>query len=249
MVSRTGGVGTFIAESIVGCGGQIMMPPGYLKRCYEVVREAGGVCIADEVQTGFARAGTHFWQFQCYDVVPDIVVVGKPMGNGYPVAAVVCRKAVAQSFASSGIEYFNTYGGNSVACSIAEAVLDTIVKENLQEHAHTVGLYIKEKLQILKGKYDWIGDVRGQGLFQGVEFVKPIQLAADGKPIIIEPYPELTKFVVDFLRYQFVIISRDGPDENVIKIKPPLVFSKANADQLVEGIDKALQKAKEGNLF
>lgn len=113
-------MGTFIAESIVGCGGQIVMPPGYLKRVYEVVRAKGGVCIADEVQTGFARSGNFYWMFQEYDVVPDIVTMGKPMGNGYPVAAVVCRREVANSFASSGIEYFNTYGGNSVACAIGK---------------------------------------------------------------------------------------------------------------------------------
>jgi len=243
VVASTGGVGVFIAESIVGCGGQIVLPPGYLQACYKAVRAKGGVCIADEVQTGFARAGTHFWNFEAYGVVPDIVTMGKPMGNGYPVAAVVCRKEVAKSFAASGIEYFNTYGGNSVACAIAEAVLDTIQKEQLQENARKMGEYIQEVFQPLVKKYDWVGDVRGMGLFQGVEFVK--SKSSDK----LEPYPELTKFVVDFMRYEKVIISRDGPDENVIKIKPPLVFSKADVDLLVSTVDQALQVAVDSKIF
>jgi len=236
--SLDGGVGAFIAESIVGCGGQIVPPPGYLKRCYEAVRKTGGVCIADEVQTGFGRAGTHFWMFQEHGVVPDIVTMGKPMGNGYPVAAVVCRREVAESFAATGIEYFNTYGGNSVACSIAEAVLDTIVDENLQQNAKEVGDYLKLQLNGLMTKYEWIGDVRGHGLFQGIEFVHATE---DGSLL---PYPELTKFLVDYLRYQRVIVSRDGPDENVIKVKPPLVFSKENVDTLVKALDEGLSCAE-----
>lgn len=243
IVGHAGGVGTFIAESILGCGGQVVMPPGYLSAVYAAVRAKGGVCIADEVQTGFARAGTHFWAFQAYGVVPDIVTCGKPMGNGYPVAAVVCRRELADSFASTGIEYFNTYGGNSVACAISEAVLDTIVQEKLQDNALQVGRYLQAALRPLLDKYDWIGDVRGMGLFQGVEFVK------SRRDTNLQPYPELTKFVVDFLRYKRVIISRDGPDENVIKIKPPLVFSQIDADKLVTEIDNALAAAIKSGSF
>ena len=243
LVSATGGVGTFIAESIVGCGGQVVMPPGFLPAAYKAVREAGGVCIADEVQTGFARAGSHFWTFEKYGVVPDIVTCGKPMGNGYPVAAVICRREVAEAFASTGIEYFNTYGGNSVACAISEAVLDTIVKEDLQGNALRVGEYIQKKFQPLLEKYDWIGDVRGFGLFQGVEFVRS-RASPD-----LQPYPELTKFVVDYLRYEGVIISRDGPNANVIKIKPPLVFSDVDADKLIATIDAALDVARSSGAF
>lgn len=239
-----GGVGTFIAESIVGCGGQVVPPPGYLRRCYEAVRAKGGVCIADEVQTGFARAGTHFWMFQEHGVVPDIVTCGKPMGNGYPVAAVICRREVAESFAASGIEYFNTYGGNSVACAIAEAVIDTIHSENLQNNAKVVGDYLMDSMKTkLFEKYDWVGDVRGHGLFQGIEFVR----TRTGPSL--EPYPELAKFVVDFLRYRRVIVSRDGPDENVVKVKPPLVFSKENVDTLVDAMVEALEHAKQLNVF
>jgi len=238
-----GGVGTFIAESIVGCGGQIVPPPTYLKRCYEAVRAKGGVCIADEVQTGFGRSGTNFWMFQAHGVVPDIVTFGKPMGNGYPVAGVVCRREVAESFASTGIEYFNTYGGNSVACRIAEAVLDTIVAEDLQGNALRVGNYLTQQLLPLVDKYDWVGEVRGHGLFQGIEFVKT------KKTQKLEPHADLTKFLVDFMRYERVIVSRDGPDANVIKFKPPLVFSKENVDTLVSSLERGLEAAKTVGIF
>lgn len=237
-------IGTFIAESIVGCGGQIVLPPSYLRTAYEVMRSKGAVCIADEVQTGFARAGSNFWTFQEYGVVPDIVTMGKPMGNGFPIAAVVCRRELAESFASTGIEYFNTYGGNSLACAVAEAVFDTIQREELQAHALKMGKYLQDTLKPLIDKYDWVGDVRGMGLFQGVEFV-----VSNKDTENLQPHPHLTKFVVDFLRYQNVIISRDGPDENVIKIKPPLVFGIKEADILVNAIDNALQAAKDLKLF
>ncbi|KAJ1408049.1 pyridoxal phosphate-dependent transferase, partial [Ochromonadaceae sp. CCMP2298] len=240
---QDGGVGVFIAESILGCGGQVVPPPGYLRRCYAAVRKAGGVCIADEVQTGFARPGSSFWMFQEHGVVPDIVTFGKPMGNGYPVAAVVCRRSVADKFAQSGIEYFNTFGGNSVACAIAEAVLDTIQLEGLQQNALLVGRYLTAQLLLLKDQYLWVGDVRGSGLFQGIEIVHS-RTSAD-----LQPYPELTKFLVDYLRYQHVLVSRDGPDENVIKIKPPLVFSKENVDTLVGALREGLACATRLNIF
>lgn len=165
------------------------------------------------------------------------------IGNGYPIAAVVCRREVAESFAASGIEYFNTYGGNSVACAIAEAVFDTIVEENLQENSLVVGNYLTERLTPLVAKYDWVGEVRGVGLFQGIEIVH----TKDTQDL--QPYPELTKFLVDYLRYQHIIVSRDGPDENVIKIKPPLVFSKENVDTLVNGLEKGLECATKLGIF
>ena len=161
------------------------------------------------------------------------------------MAAVVCRREVAESFAASGIEYFNTYGGNSVACSIAEAVLDTIEEEHLQENARVVGLYLTERLQPLLAKYDWVGDVRGSGLFQGIEFVRTKKSGSKD----LQPHPELTKFLVDYLRYQRIIVSRDGPDGNVIKVKPPLVFSKENVDTLVNGLDQGLQCAVKLGIF
>jgi ethanolamine-phosphate phospho-lyase len=244
IVERTGGVGTFIAESVVGCGGQIILPDGYLRRCYEYVRRRGGVCIADEVQTGFARAGSSFWAFQEHGVIPDIVTLGKPMGNGYPVAAVVCRRELADSFASTGIEYFNTYGGNSVACAIAEAVLDTILSEDLQSNSLKVGEYLLTKLKKLAKKHSWIGDVRGMGLFLGIEFVK----ITDSKDNL-QPHTELCGFLVDFLMNEMVLVSSDGPDANVIKIKPPLVFSIANADTLITALEKGLLEAAHMGVF
>ena len=154
------------------------------------------------------------------------------------MAAVVCRREVAESFAASGIEYFNTYGGNSVACAVAEAVLDTIFKEDLQGNSLRVGKHLTKRMCSLMTKYPhWVGDVRGCGLFQGIEFV---HTAADGE---ILPHAELTKFLVDFLRYQCVLVSRDGPDENVIKVKPPLVFSKENVDTLATALEKGLEAA------
>lgn len=250
LCNATGGVGTFIAESVIGCGGQVMPPPSYLALCYAAVRAKGGVCIADEVQTGFGRSGTHFWAFESHGVVPDIVSVGKPMGNGYPVAAVICRREVAESFASTGIEYFNTYGGNSVACAVAEAVLDTIHAEKLQKNALVVGEHTIQKLQALKKQHSWIGDVRGCGLFLGVEFINP-SAKGEGKnssssPV---PYSKLTKFIVDHMRYDKVLVSRDGPDENVIKIKPPLVFSVEDADTLVCALESALRSARRLGVF
>ena len=241
---NNGGVGTFIAESVVGCGGQIILPDGYLKKCYESVRSRGGVCIADEVQTGFGRAGSSFWAFQEHGVVPDIVTLGKPMGNGYPVAAVVCRRELAESFSSTGIEYFNTYGGNSVACAIAEAVLDTIVSEGLQNNSLEVGNYLLSKLRSLAASYPYIGDVRGMGLFLGIEFIKITDTPDD-----LQPHTELCSYLVDFLMRERVLVSRDGPDGNVIKIKPPLVFSKANADTLISTLERGIIAATESGQF
>jgi ethanolamine-phosphate phospho-lyase len=166
------------------------------------------------------------------------------IGNGYPVAAVVCRREVAQSFAASGIEYFNTYSGNSVACAVAEAVLDTIVKENLQQHSLEVGEYLTQELLKLIPLSKWVGDVRGVGLFQGIEIVKDRHDVNN-----LQAHPDLTKFFVDYLRYQRVIVSRDGPDENVIKFKPPLVFSKENVDTLIAALKQAIQCAKDLNIF
>jgi ethanolamine-phosphate phospho-lyase len=243
IVESNCGIGVFIAESVVGCGGQIVLPPKYLELCYDVVRSHGGVCIADEVQTGFARSGTHFWYFQTYNVVPDIVSVGKPMGNGYPVAAVICRREIADSFASSGIEYFNTYGGNSVSMSISEAVYDAIMENNLMRQAKETGEYLIGQLSALQKEFDWIGDVRGQGLFLGLEFVYSVSRND------LTPFAELCKFVVDYLRFDRVLISRDGPDHNVIKIKPPLVFGKKEADLLLNSLRSALVDASHCRAF
>ena len=177
--------------------------------------------------------------------------MGKPMGNGYPIGAVACRRKVAESFASSGIEYFNTFGGNSVACAVGNAVLDAIEQDGLQENARVVGEYLKERMLCLKDLPvigEWVGDVRGRGLFQGIEFVKR-RAATDEDADSIVPHEKLCRYIVDFLKYERVIVSRDGPDGNVIKIKPPLVFTVANVDTLMDGMKRALGEAEKTGDF
>ena len=223
----------FISESILGCGGQIEFPAGYLQGVYHKVREAGGLCIADEVQVGFGRTGTHFWGFETQGVVPDIVVLGKPMGNGHPIAGVVTTKAVAESF-DNGMEFFSTFGGNPVSCAVGMAVLDVIERERLQENAHRVGSYLLEILQQLQHKHEIIGDVRGRGLFIGVELVLDRELLTPAAP--------QARYVANRLADRGVLISTDGPLYNVLKIKPPMVFSQNDADQLARTLDQVLSE-------
>ncbi|UCF95475.1 MAG: aminotransferase class III-fold pyridoxal phosphate-dependent enzyme, partial [Desulfobacterales bacterium] len=168
--ARDGGVAAFICESMLGCGGQIVLPDNYLREAFRHVRAAGGICIVDEVQVGFGRVGSHFWAFETQGVVPDIVTLGKPMGNGHPLAAVVTTPAIADAFAN-GMEYFNTFGGNPVSCAIGMAVLDVIENEGLQANAHKAGARLLQGLQGLRAEYPLVGDVRGLGLYAGVELV------------------------------------------------------------------------------
>ncbi|CAB4059749.1 AGXT2L1 [Lepeophtheirus salmonis] len=167
-------LGCFIAESLQSCGGQVIYPQGYLRKVYDHVHENGGVVIADEVQVGFGRVGSSWWAFETQgsDLVPDIVTLGKPMGNGHPVAAVVTTKEIADSFCSREKEYFNTFGGNPVSCAISNAVLDVIEKENLMKKAQENGDHLITEFKKLSQKYDIIGDVRGWGMFVGVDLVK-----------------------------------------------------------------------------
>lgn len=222
----------FICEPIMGCAGQIVLPEGYLKEAYSHVRDAGGVCIADEVQVGFGRVGTHFWAFETQGVVPDIVTLGKPIGNGHPLAAVITTPEIAASF-DNGMEYFNTFGGNPVSCAIGMAVLDVIAEEHLQENALEVGNYLMNGLCNLMKKHSIIGDVRGLGLFIGVELV------LDRKTL--EPAGEQATYLINLMKEHGILLSTDGPFHNVIKIKPPLVFTKENADFLVSTFDKVLR--------
>lgn len=232
------GVAGYIAESLQSCGGQIIYPKGYLQKVYDVVRKAGGVCIADEVQVGFGRAGTNYWSFETQDVVPDIVTVAKPMGNGHPVGAVVVTREIAESFAKTGVMYFNTYGGNPVSCAIANAVMNVIEDEKLQENCLVVGDYLKLKTGELMADFEIIGDVRGLGLFVGIELVKDQKLRT--------PATEEATFVVDRMKnVHKILVSSDGPDENVIKLKPPMVFNKENADQFLEGLKECLVQLKQ----
>jgi ethanolamine-phosphate phospho-lyase len=251
IIEQTGGVGAFIHESMMGVGGQVVLPEGYLDEVYKAVRNSGGCVIADEVQTGFGRSGSSFWEFENHGVIPDIVTMGKPMGNGYPIGAVACRRKVAEKFASSGIEYFNTFGGNSVACAVGNAVLDAIEQDGLQENARVVGEYLNERMLSLKelpSVGEWVGDVRGRGLFQGCEFVKRREPTDEDVDSIV-PHEKLCRYIVDFLKYERVIVSRDGPDGNVIKIKPPLVFTLANVDTLIDGMKRALEEADKTGYF
>ena len=224
----------FICESLLGCGGQIVLPPEYLKQVFYHVRQTGAVCIVDEVQIGFGRVGTHFWGFETQEVIPDIVTMGKPIGNGHPLAAVVTTPEIAASFAN-GMEFFSTFGGNPVSCAVGMAVLDVIQEENLQENALEVGTYLIQELQKLKEKFPLIGDVRGLGLFIGVELIKDRKL--------LLPAPEHASYIVNRMKEKGVLISTDGPDHNVLKIKPPIVFTKENASFLVKSLKEILSES------
>jgi 4-aminobutyrate aminotransferase-like enzyme len=231
-IGRAGGrVGAFAAESILSCAGQIVLPAGYLRAAYAHVRAAGGVCVADEVQVGFGRAGTHFWAFETQGVVPDIVTMGKPIGNGHPLGAVVTTREIGGCFAN-GMEYFNTYGGNPVSCAIGLAVLDVLRDEGLQSRADRIGTHLTARLRSLMAAHPIIGDVRGLGLFIGVELVRDRET--------LEPAGVEADLVANRMRDQGVLVSTDGPFRNVIKIKPPLCFSEADADRLVATLDGVL---------
>lgn len=223
----------FIAESAASVAGQIFYPDNYLKSVYSYIRNAGGLCIADEVQVGFGRMGSRFWAFELQGVVPDIVALGKPIGNGHPLGAVVTTKEIADAF-DNGMEYFNTFGGNPVSCAIGLEVLKVIEEEGLQQNALDVGNYLLDNLVKLKDDHDLIGDVRGEGLFIGIELVKDRTSK--------EPAAEDASRTVELMRDNHILLSTDGPYHNVIKFKPPMVFSRQNADELVSKLDEILGK-------
>jgi 4-aminobutyrate aminotransferase-like enzyme/Ser/Thr protein kinase RdoA (MazF antagonist) len=231
--ARAGGRGlaAFLAESMPSTAGQIVFPPGYLAEAYRHARAAGGVCIADEVQTGFARLGTHFWGFETQGVVPDIVVLGKPIGNGFPLGAVVTTREIAAAF-DNGMEFFSTFGGNPVACAAGQAVLDVVEQDGLQVRARRVGEHLLGALRGLQDRRALIGDVRGAGLFLGVELVRD--------RATLEPATEEAAYVVERLRELGVLAGTDGPFGNVLKLRPPLVFSESDADLFVTRLDEVL---------
>ena len=224
-------ISAFVVESIMGCGGQLILPDGFLERAFELVRDEGGVCIADEVQIGFGRVGSKFWGFETANVQPDIVTMGKSMGNGHPLSVVVTKKQIADKF-NNGMEYFNSFGGNPVSCAVGKAVLNVIEDEKLQQNAHKVGEYLLEKLKQIQGEFPLIGQVRGMGLFIGIELIKE-------KSKLIPAHAEAEKVVNEMMRKR-ILLSTDGPDHNVIKIKPPMVFSTENADELVLNLSEVL---------
>ncbi|MBM4187154.1 MAG: aminotransferase class III-fold pyridoxal phosphate-dependent enzyme [Gemmatimonadetes bacterium] len=225
------GAAAFLCESILSCGGQIVLPDGYLAAAYRRIRAAGGLAIADEVQVGFGRVGRRFWGFETQDVVPDIVVMGKPAGNGHPLGVVATTPEIAASFAN-GMEFFSTFGGNPVSAAIGLAVLETIDDEDLQSRADIVGSHLLARLGELKAKHPPVGDVRGMGLFVGVELV--------GSPERRDPNPAAASYLANRMRDAGILVSTDGPDHNVIKIKPPLCFGVDDADRLVEAMDRIL---------
>uniref|UniRef100_A0A4W6EGN0 Ethanolamine-phosphate phospho-lyase n=1 Tax=Lates calcarifer TaxID=8187 RepID=A0A4W6EGN0_LATCA len=236
---KGGKIAAFIAESLQSCGGQVIPPVGYFQQVAEHVRKAGGIFIADEVQVGFGRVGTHFWAFQLQgeDFVPDIVTMGKPIGNGHPMSCVVTTREVAEAFMSSGMEYFNTFGGNPVSCAIGLAVLDVIVKEDLQGNALRVGGHLINLLEKQKAKHPLIGDIRGRGLFVGVELVKD--------RLKLTPATAEAQEVIYQLKKDHILLSADGPHRNVLKFKPPMCFTMEDADLAVEKIDHILTELED----
>jgi 4-aminobutyrate aminotransferase-like enzyme/Ser/Thr protein kinase RdoA (MazF antagonist) len=228
------GAAAFIAETLPSVAGQIVFPPGYLSEVYKHLRAAGAVCIADEVQVGFARLGTHFWGFEKQSAVPDIVVLGKPIGNAFPLAAVVTTAEIAASF-SNGMEFFSTFGGNPVACAAGLAVLDVLEEDQLQQNALKVGAQWLEDLRALQAKYPLIGDVRGMGLFLGIDLV------TDRDARI--PATAQAHYIVNRLRDRGILAGTDGPHHNVIKLRPPLIFASSDAAFFTSTFSEVLGEA------
>ncbi|KAM9603962.1 5-phosphohydroxy-L-lysine phospho-lyase isoform 2-T2 [Morphnus guianensis] len=235
-------IAAFFVESLPSVGGQIIPPAGYFQKVAEHVRKAGGVFIADEIQVGFGRIGKHFWAFQLQgeDFIPDIVTMGKPIGNGHPIACVATTKEIAEAFASTGVEYFNTFGGNPVSCAIGLAVLDVIEKEHLQAHATEVGNFLMKLLKEQKIKHPIIGDVRGSGLFIGVDLIKDQAQRT--------PATEEAEHLITRLKEEYILLSTDGPGRNVLKFKPPMCFNMEDAKFVVDTIDKLLTDMEKEHL-
>jgi alanine-glyoxylate transaminase/(R)-3-amino-2-methylpropionate-pyruvate transaminase len=226
-------VAAFIAESIQGVGGAVVFPDGYLRHVYAHVRAAGGLCIADEVQSGLGRTGTHYWGFETQGVVPDIVTMAKGLGNGFPMGAVVTTPRIAAALTSRA--HFNTFGGNPVACAQGLAVLEVIERERLQENCLRVGARLKAGLQRLAAKHTLVGDVRGLGLLLGVELVRDRSTK--------EPAREQCAEVFERCREMGLLIGKGGFWGNTLRIKPPMCLTEADADFMVAVLDEALAQA------
>jgi 4-aminobutyrate aminotransferase-like enzyme/Ser/Thr protein kinase RdoA (MazF antagonist) len=233
ITAMDGKLAGFIAETFPSVGGQIIPPDGYLAAVYEHVRGAGGVCIADEVQTGLGRLGGYFYGFEQQDVVPDIVVLGKPIGNGHPIGVVVTTQAIADSFAN-GIEYFSTFGGSTLSCRTGAEVLKIVADEALQANALVVGTQLLDGLRDMQLRHGRIGDVRGMGLFIGVEMV----LDADKTPAT-----ELARFVINRMAARRVLIGAEGPADNILKIRPPMTIDAQDAVRILDVLEECLVEA------
>jgi 4-aminobutyrate aminotransferase-like enzyme len=229
--------GAVIAEAIPSTAGQIVPPPGWLAGLFEAGRAIGAVPIADEVQVGFGRVGVDTWAFGAQAAVPDIVTMGKPIGNGHPLGAVVTTRSIADAFAN-GMEYFNTFGGNPVSAAIGLAVLDVVDEERLQEHARVTGERLLAGLRELADRHLVIGDVRGMGLFVGIELVRDRDTR--------EPDGDTASELANRAAERGVLLSTDGLDHNVMKIKPPLVFSDSDADRLLSTVDAIIGEVAPG---
>jgi alanine-glyoxylate transaminase/(R)-3-amino-2-methylpropionate-pyruvate transaminase len=231
--TTSGKLAGMIIEPVQGYGGIVPMPLGYISGAIERVHAAGGVSIIDEVQSGFARTGDHFWAFEAHDVVPDIVVMAKGIGNGVPLAAVVAKRAIAEPMARKFL--FHTYGANPLACAVGRAVLRIIKEEKLQENAKTVGASLASRLQELYNKYEFIGDIRGRGLMLAVELVKSRKTK--------EPAPDLTAKVFEETRFQGLVMSKSGPYRSILRMVPPLCLQLGDVDTVVDGLDRAFAAA------
>lgn len=227
--ATSGQVAAFIAESIQGVGGVVVFPDGYLKNVYEHVRAAGGLCIADEVQAGFGRTGTHFWGFETQGVIPDIVTMAKGIGNGCPLGAVVTTPKIAEALTQR--IHFNTFGGNPVVCAQGKAVLEVIEKEKLQQNALTIGNRILDGLNKLRDKHNLIGDVRGKGLMLGIELVKDRTSK--------EPAKEECAQVLETSKEMGLLLGKGGLWGQTIRFSPPMCLHQADADFLLEVLDQA----------
>lgn len=226
----------FIVDTIFSNEGLPTVPAGYLAKAVDVVRGAGGLFVADEVQPGFGRLGTHFWGFDSHDVTPDIATMGKPMGNGYPISALVTSADVIEPFQRHS-HYFNTFGGTPVACAAALAVLDIIERQELQAKALETGNYLKAGLKELAANNHIIGDIRGTGMFLGIDLVRDRDTR--------EPATDEAKKAVNLLREQGVLIGSTGQFDNVLKIRPPMVFSKDHADLLLQKLTMVLDSVND----
>jgi 4-aminobutyrate aminotransferase-like enzyme len=228
---RGDGLAAFVVDPVFSSDGIYTQPTDVLRPVIDVVHQAGGLFVADEVQSGFGRTGGTLWGYQRHGIDPDIVTMGKPMGNGYPVAGLVMDGAVVESFGHS-IRYFNTFGGNTVAIAAAQATFDVLREEGLRQNAEDVGAFLKAGLETLAAHYDVIGDIRGSGLYLGVEFVT----GRDTK----DPDRAATAAVVNELRDRRILVSSTGCHSNVLKIRPPLVFSHAHASRLLTELEAVL---------
>ncbi len=227
--STPGSIAGMLIESIQGFGGVFPMPEGYLAGAFERIRAAGGVCISDEVQTGFGRTGTHMWAFEKHGVIPDIVVMGKGIGNGYPLSAVVCKRKVAEAIAKK--EFFNTYGSNPISCTAGRAVLQVIREDNLMANVREAGDLFTEKLAALQKKYPIIGDVRGSGLMRAIELVKDRTTK--------EAATEETIRVTELCKDKGVIVGRGGRHGNILRINPPLCATKEDMQFFAEVFEES----------